>query len=62
MFLRVAVGTVLMLGVGLEEDWVVGTEQFKWPRGITNFNLVGSPSTNISAWKLTGNLGGEDVR
>lgn len=33
----------------------------KTPRGISAYSFLGSTSTNVSAWKLTGNLGGESV-
>lgn len=51
--------TVLIDNMGLDEDWTVGTEQMKNPRGILNYQLVGRPQSAIT-WKLTGNLGGED--
>jgi hypothetical protein len=44
--------------MGLNEDWVIGSETMKDPRGITNYDLVGHPQTDIT-WKISGNLGGE---
>lgn len=43
---------------GLQENWVVGPDEMKTPRGILSYDLSGRPGTAIS-WKLTGNLGGE---
>jgi hypothetical protein len=54
--------TVLQDHMGLEEDWVTGTETFKTPRGILAYTFPGSEATKIDTWKVTGNLGGEDVR
>ncbi|GCB26180.1 probable beta-galactosidase A [Aspergillus awamori] len=51
--------TVVIDNMGLEENWTVGEDEMKTPRGILNFLLAGRPSSAIS-WKLTGNLGGED--
>ena len=53
--------TVLVDNMGLNENWVVGPDEMKFPRGILDYSLRspdGKPS-DIS-WKLTGNLGGED--
>jgi hypothetical protein len=52
--------TVLQDHQGLNEDWTAGSDDFKTPRGILNYSFLGSPNTTVS-WKLTGNLGGEDV-
>jgi hypothetical protein len=46
--------------MGYEEDWVAASETFKAPRGILSYSFVGA-STNITTWKVTGNLGGESV-
>ena len=51
--------TIVIDNNGLDEDWTVGTDQMKNPRGILNYALSGRPQSAIS-WKLTGNLGGED--
>jgi hypothetical protein len=51
--------TVVIDNMGLDEDWTVGTDQMKNPRGILNYNLATRNQSAIS-WKLTGNLGGED--
>ncbi|KAF2197860.1 hypothetical protein GQ43DRAFT_186375 [Delitschia confertaspora ATCC 74209] len=53
--------TVVIDNMGLDEDWTVGTETMKNPRGILNYELSGREQSAIS-WKLTGNLGGEDYR
>lgn len=50
--------TVLLDNMGLDEDWTVGTEESKDPRGILNYELSGHSQSDIS-WKLTGNFGGE---
>ncbi|KAB5559873.1 glycoside hydrolase family 35 protein [Coniochaeta sp. 2T2.1] len=49
--------TVLIDNMGLDENWVVGVDEFKNARGIMDYNLTGSSSP--ITWKLTGNLGGE---
>lgn len=51
--------TIVVANTGLEEDWVVGSETMKAPRGILNFDLSGREQIDLT-WKLTGNLGGED--
>ncbi|KAF2496105.1 hypothetical protein BU16DRAFT_560944 [Lophium mytilinum] len=51
--------TVVIDNMGLDEDWTVGTESMKNPRGILNYALSGREQSAV-AWKLTGNLGGED--
>jgi hypothetical protein len=53
--------TIVVDNMGLEEDWTVGTDQMKEPRGILNYQLAGREQSAIT-WKLTGNLGGEDYR
>ncbi|RCI08598.1 hypothetical protein L249_4730 [Ophiocordyceps polyrhachis-furcata BCC 54312] len=56
--------TVVVDNTGLNEVTNSGTETMKAPRGILSYALLssdGRPSgTEISPWKLTGNLGGED--
>ncbi|TFK43322.1 glycoside hydrolase family 35 protein [Crucibulum laeve] len=51
--------TILQDHMGYEEDWTAGSDAFKTPRGIINYSFVGSNSTTVSTWKVTGNLGGE---
>lgn len=52
--------TILQDHMGYEEDWTAATDDFKNPRGLRSYSFVGSSSTNVSVWKVTGNLGGED--
>ena len=52
---------VLIDDMGNNEDFTVGTDDAKQPRGILAYNLDGHVQSDIS-WKLTGNLGGEDYR
>lgn len=47
--------TVLIDNMGLDENFEVGGDTMKAPRGILNYAF----STDIT-WKITGNLGGED--
>lgn len=51
--------TVVVDNQGLDENWTIGTETMKNPRGIMDYALAGHDKSDIS-WKLTGNLGGED--
>ena len=51
--------TVVIDNMGLDEDWTVGTDQMKNPRGILDYTLATRNQSAIT-WKLTGNLGGED--
>ena len=51
--------TVVVDNMGLNEDFTVGSEDMKHPRGILDYNLSGHDPSDIT-WKLTGNLGGED--
>ena len=53
--------TVLLDNMGLEEDFTVGSDTNKLPRGILNYTLAGRDQSAIT-WKLTGNLGGEDYQ
>ena len=55
---KVYVFTVLIDNMGLDENWTIGQEQMKNPRGILNYALNGHSASSIT-WKLTGNLGGE---
>ena len=50
--------TVLTDNMGLEEDFTVGSDTNKNPRGILNYTLAGHDQSDIT-WKITGNLGGE---
>ena len=50
--------TVVIDNNGLDENWVVGVDQMKLPRGILDYELSDRPQSAIT-WKLTGNLGGE---
>lgn len=47
--------------MGYEEDWTAGSDDFTTPRGIISYYFEGSDNTIVSVWKVTGNLGGEDV-
>ncbi|KAI9042941.1 glycoside hydrolase family 35 protein [Aspergillus affinis] len=51
--------TVVIDTMGLDENWIVGQEEMKNPRGILNYKLSGRDASDIT-WKLTGNFGGED--
>jgi hypothetical protein len=50
--------TILVDNNGLDENWTVGPDGMKDPRGILNYSLSGRNQSAIT-WKLTGNLGGE---
>jgi hypothetical protein len=52
--------TILVDNMGLDENWVVGVDQMKLPRGILDYNLNTTSGTSTPiTWKITGNLGGE---
>jgi hypothetical protein len=51
--------TVIVDNNGLDENWTVGPDQMKDPRGILNYSLSGHTQSDVT-WKLTGNLGGEE--
>ena len=53
--------TVLTDNMGLEEDFTVGSDTNKQPRGILNYTLAGRDASAIT-WKITGNLGGESYQ
>ncbi|KAJ5392042.1 Glycoside hydrolase family 35 [Penicillium cosmopolitanum] len=53
--------TVVIDNMGLDENWTVGQEGMKNPRGILAYGLDGHSASAIT-WKLTGNLGGEDYQ
>lgn len=52
--------TVLIDHMGMNQNGDIGAETMKFPRGILDYNLVGRKKSDVT-WKLTGNLGGEDV-
>ncbi|OJD37610.1 glycoside hydrolase family 35 protein [Diplodia corticola] len=54
-----AVLTVVLDTTGISENWVVGAEEAKLPRGILDFAIEGGVAASAVSWKLTGNLGGE---
>lgn len=51
--------TVVIDNQGLDENWTIGTETMKNPRGVLDYKLAGHAQSDVS-WKLTGNVGGED--
>lgn len=51
--------TVVIDHMGEETNWTPGYDMMKMPRGILDYALAGHPQSDV-AWKLTGNLGGED--
>ncbi|KAF7173165.1 hypothetical protein CNMCM5623_005384 [Aspergillus felis] len=53
--------TVVIDTMGLDENWTVGTDGMKNPRGILSYKLSNRDASAIT-WKLTGNLGGEDYQ
>jgi hypothetical protein len=53
--------TILIDHMGLNENFRVGDPSAKNSRGILDYALSGRPKSAI-AWKLTGNLGGEDYK
>lgn len=58
--------TVVVDNMGLNEDLNSGWDDMKSPRGILKYEVVSSdaskPTTKISPWKITGNLGGESYK
>ncbi|KAF1989362.1 glycoside hydrolase family 35 protein [Aulographum hederae CBS 113979] len=52
--------TVVIDTMGLDENWTVGQDGTKTPRGILNYILAGHANSSDITWKLTGNFGGED--
>lgn len=54
-----AVLTILVDNMGYDEEFVVGSNTMKSPRGILSYSLAGHNPSDIS-WKIQGNLGGED--
>ncbi|KAH7388838.1 beta-galactosidase precursor [Pyrenochaeta sp. MPI-SDFR-AT-0127] len=53
--------TVVVDNQGLDQNWTIGTETMKNPRGILDYQISGHAQSDVQ-WKLTGNLGGEDYR
>ena len=58
---QLAILTVIVDNMGLDENFQVGADQMKRPRGILNYDLSGLDQSAIT-WKVTGNLDGEDYR
>jgi hypothetical protein len=50
--------SVVIDTMGLEQNWIVGSDKMKEPRGILDFFLSGH-SKNEVTWVMTGNIGGE---
>lgn len=53
--------TILQDHMGYEEDWTAASNDFQAPRGLLSYSFVGGSGTEVSIWKVAGNLGGEDV-
>jgi beta-galactosidase len=51
--------TVVIDHMGMNMNFFVRSEWMKLPRGIIDFSLDNHPQSDV-AWKITGNLGGED--
>lgn len=51
--------TVVVDNNSLNENYDVGADEMKLPRGLIDYDLAGHPKADLT-WKLTGNLGGED--
>ncbi len=51
--------TVVVDQQGMDENYAVGQNAMKSPRGIIHYHLSGHKASDVS-WKVTGNLGGED--
>ncbi|KAF2761706.1 family 35 glycosyl hydrolase [Pseudovirgaria hyperparasitica] len=51
--------TVVIDHMGYDENYVVGEDEMKTPRGILDYTLSGHDKSDVT-WKITGNLGGED--
>jgi hypothetical protein len=50
--------TVVIDNLGYDENWIVGKDDMKSPRGILNYALDRHVKEDV-VWRLTGNLGGE---
>ncbi|KKZ64295.1 beta-galactosidase A [[Emmonsia] crescens] len=53
--------TVLVDNMGLGQNYVIGADSAKNPRGIQHYVLFGRLQSSVT-WKLAGNLGGEDYQ
>jgi len=51
--------TVVIDNMGLDENWVVGRDDMKAPRGILDYELDSHLPSDVT-WRLTGNFGGEN--
>jgi hypothetical protein len=51
--------TIVIDNMGYDENWIVGEDWAKNPRGILDYTLDGHRTEDVS-WKVTGNLGGEN--
>lgn len=51
--------TVVVDNNSLNENYIIGEDQMKLPRGLIDYELSGHDKSDVT-WKLTGNLGGED--
>ena len=58
---QLAILTIIMDNMGLDENFQVGPDQMKRPRGILDYSISGRDQS-VMTWKITGNLGGEDYR
>ncbi|KAL7795886.1 glycoside hydrolase family 35 protein [Trichoderma ceciliae] len=56
--------TIVVDTTGLDENWDVGPDDMKNPRGIIDYSLLSSTGARVpvSLWRITGNLGAEDYR
>ena len=50
--------TVVIDNMGYDENWIVGQDDMKSPRGILDFEVDKHAKEDV-VWKLTGNFGGE---
>ncbi|WPH04456.1 glycoside hydrolase family 35 protein [Acrodontium crateriforme] len=53
--------TVLIDNTGLDYNDQAGSSRMKFPRGILDYSISGMAKSDV-AWKVTGNLGGEDYQ
>ncbi|EGE80003.2 beta-galactosidase [Blastomyces dermatitidis ATCC 18188] len=53
--------TMLVDNMSLGQDYVIGADSTKNPRGIQHYKLFGRLQSRVT-WKLAGNLGGEDYQ
>lgn len=51
--------TIVIDHMGEETNWTPGYDAMKTPRGVLDYDLAGHVQSDV-AWKVTGNLGGED--